>query len=205
MTFIPAVDVIRVAVEMNQEGHVTVNVYHFLSPHAVTLADLTALGGVVASWVTSHLIGIMGTNTSVTNINLRDLTTSSGVILDVPMTTGNVGTVIGNPLTNSVAQVASWRTGKAGRSFRGRTYLPGLTDAMLVSGTPNFVTTARSANVVTAMQALVTDAASASYDLVVTSFRNSGAPRSSAVSTLPTSIIVNTKLDNQRKRLKGAG
>jgi len=204
-TFIPAIDVVRVAVEMNQEGHVTVNVYHALSPHPVTVADLTTLGTIFASWVTNHLIGVMGTNTSVTNLNLRDLTTASGPILDVPMTTGNVGTVTGTPLTNSVAQVASWRTGLAGRSFRGRTYFPGLTDAMLVSGTPNFTSTARATNLLNAAAALQTALSGGSYELVVASFRHGGAPRTTAVVTPPTSIIVNTKVDNQRKRLKGAG
>ena len=204
MAFVPAVNVVRVAVEMNQAGHVTVNVYHFLSPHPVTVADLTAIGSNIATWVTGHLIGQMAPNVTVTNINLRDLTTAGGAILDVPMTSGNVGTASGSPLSNAMALVASWRTGLAGRSFRGRTYVPGVTSVQLAAGSDNLVSTGTTTALVGVMNALVSQLATAGYELVITSFRNAGAPRTTAVSTVPNAIIVNQKLDNQRRRMKGS-
>lgn len=204
MAFIPATNTVRVAVEMNQKGHVTVNVYHVLSPAPIASADLTTIAGVFASWLTNHLLPLISSTVSVTNLNLRDLTTSSSLILDSPMTTGNVGGTGGDPLPNSNALVASWRTGFSGRSFRGRTYIPGLTVINLVGAGGNTVVTADATAFATAMSVLQTAVNTAGYDLVVASFRHAGAPRTSAVLTQPDAVIVNTHVDNQRRRLKGA-
>ena len=114
-TFVPATNTIRVAVEYNQSGHLSVNVYHVLSPHAIVSADLTSIAAVFASWIGSTLIPLVTASWSAYNINARDLTTSSGIILDTPLTSSNTGTHSGSPAPNSTALVTSWRTGRAGR------------------------------------------------------------------------------------------
>ena len=203
-TFVPATNTIRVAVEYNQSGHLSVNVYHVLSPHAIVSADLTSIASVFATWIGSTLIPLVTASWSAYNINARDLTTSSGIILDTPLTSGNTGTHSGSPAPNSTALVTSWRTGRAGRSFRGRTYLGSIPQGVISSTGDNLVTTGYAASVASAMSTLQGAIATAGYSLVVASFRSGGAARTSAVLTAPTSLIVNTKLDTTRGRMKGA-
>lgn len=105
---------------------------------------------------------------------------------------------VGDPSPASVTLVASHRTGRTGRSRRGRNYIPGLAQAE-VDGND-------------ASQGLVTDIASvytrlateldlADMDLVVYSLVTGGAKRVVPIATLVTSTIVNSGIDTQRRRL----
>lgn len=105
---------------------------------------------------------------------------------------------VGDPCPASVALVVSHRTGKIGRSRRGRNYIPGLAQAE-VDGNDS------SEGIITDLAAMYTNAeaglAAASLDLVVYSLYSGGIARVTPIATLVTSHIINSAIDTQRRRL----
>lgn len=98
----------------------------------------------------------------------------------------------------SVALVVSTRTAKTGRSYRGRTYLPGLTEATVIG---NHVTATGLVTAAAYYTLLVGDLQEANFDLVVYSLYSGGAPRATPVQTPIETVIINSRVDTQRRRL----
>lgn len=103
------------------------------SDHTVSVHHFTALiedyspGDLIDKWqsiVRPYYVGCMSDTMALTLLRCVDLAT--GDVVEVPDTTP--GTVGGDPLPLQNAAVITWRTGIAGRSYRGRTYMPGLTE-----------------------------------------------------------------------------
>jgi hypothetical protein len=91
-----------------------------------TLAD--NLGGLIKGAWSAQVGALMGPNTQLVHVGVRDLRSASQPeFLDsgVPA----VGTNPGNNLPASVALCVTLRTGKAGKRFRGRLYLGGWADS----------------------------------------------------------------------------
>lgn len=105
---------------------------------------------------------------------------------------------VGDACPASVALVVSHRTGRIGRSRRGRNYIPGLAQAE-VDGNDS------SEGIVTDLAAMYANAeaglAAQNLDLVVYSLYSGGVARTTPVATLVTSHIINSAIDTQRRRL----
>lgn len=91
------------------------------------LADAVtgAFNGVLA---TSGLLPLLATSTTFLHCTVRDLRTANQPEW-IGANVSTVGTGTGDVLPLSVAAVATFRTNQAGRSFRGRTYFSGFTEA----------------------------------------------------------------------------
>lgn len=107
-----------------------VNVYGCVKGSTVinqTLAN-TLHSGVANALTTSGLVGHLASAVTFGAIGIRDIS-----IADQPefisVGTGVQGTAVGDPLPEGVALVVTLRTTKAGRSFRGRSYLGGFSEA----------------------------------------------------------------------------
>jgi len=91
------------------------------------------------------------------------------------------------------------RTGIAGRSFRGRTYLAGLIASEVVN---NQLDGGRALGMVSGLDQVRQDMAALNFFLVVVSRVHNGAPRVTGVATTVTSILaVDNRVDTQRRRL----
>ena len=186
--------------EFEQDGHVTVNVFHVKYPGPIFTADLTALGALVVNWWTTNMITYMGANLNLTKVGMRDLTTAGSLQQDYVTGLPVTGTDAGGPQPNNVALVSTLRSAFAGRSYRGRIYTPGICDDQMT--TVNEVSTGFAAAMSTNYGILASDIATAGAALVIASFRTAGAPRASAVLTAVTAISTGLKVDTQRRRLK---
>lgn len=199
MAFIPAVDVIRVSVEMNSKGDTVVNVYHIFSNRPVTVAVLNDVVVIFKEWFTSSLRGLLDADTSITRLTVRDLTTQASNVIDETLVTPIPGTVTNTGSSpNQVALVVSGRTGLAGRSYRSRSYL-GPTPRGVIAG--NLVNVTYQALVLAAMQRLQDELADDQFQFGVLSLRNNKNPRPAGVFTAFTSFVCNRRVDTQRKRL----
>lgn len=132
------------------------------------------------------------------NITATDVSVANGTQVVFPLTTDNVGTGGSVAAAGNAAVVASFRTQFIGRSFRGRFYFGAMAQENLLNAQNITVETA-------AYYAdLITDFIDAlnaiNMTLVVVSKFANGVARLVAVATEVISVIVDTKLDSQRRR-----
>lgn len=202
MAFIPATNIVRVAVEWLLDGQILANVFHVDANEAVDAAVTNAILDVFEDWLTATLVPNLSEDIQATGLSGRDLTTITGGLVERPFGTPLEGENLAGALPNNVALCITLLTDLAGRSFRGRSYMPGLSEAQVVLSEidPAWVT-----GFGTAYIGLVDDLSTAGYELVVTSFQAGGVPRVSAVSTPVVAVGVNSVTDSQRRRLPGRG
>lgn len=132
------------------------------------------------------------------NITATDVHVANGTQTILPLTTGNVGTAAGSPMAANAAMCVSLRTNFTGRSFRGRFYLGGLGDANQVDA-QNF-SVLSSAAIAGVFQDFIDALGAINQTLVVVSNYALGVVRVIALATEIISIIVDTKIDSQRRR-----
>jgi hypothetical protein len=112
------------------------------------------------------------------------------------------GTEVSPAAPANVAVVASWRTGHSGRSYRGRNYIGGIPINSYEGNTvdPDYV-----AGWIGAYTALISAAAAEDYTWVVGSAYHNNAPREAGIVTPITNVLVDNRVDTQRRRLPKAG
>ena len=138
----------------------------------------------------------------------NELTWKKIIVTDIESADGvqysQEGSIVGgfsdSSLPANAALVYSWRTGFSGRSMRGRTYVPGIPQTK--QETPQTITEAFRAGQAVVAEALLTRLNAASMPLVVASYVNGGAPRTTPIATPITTVLVNATLDTQRRRIK---
>lgn len=112
----------------NNQGEPWANVYG-VAKSGITLDETVA--GTIAfdfkAWYEA-LAGLFSTGWGLTNITVTDITSTDAPQFAFPTTT-TVGTLTDAALPTYVALAVTWRTARRGRSFRGRTYLCGFTEA----------------------------------------------------------------------------
>lgn len=173
----------------------------FRAPVPVTPAHLSDLGQACEVWFDTQMQPLMSAGWTLNRIKLRDLSVANGYVLDwvglLPMT----GTAVGNSMPSSVAWSLKKTTGLAGKSFRGRIYHMGFTEAQ-ISG--NYVDPVVATDILNAWEDLRVAAAGAGdgFELVVVSTMANKAPRAVGVATYVQAIVaVDGRIDTQRRRL----
>lgn len=201
MAFQPAPFVGKFALNFVSNSKPVANILHIkygtINPDGADLAnDATAL----ADWVTDTLMQYLGTNTIFTNVTATDISQPDGIQVVALNGTGTAGSR-GNNASNNVALVASLRTGFSGRSMRGRCYVAGLAEADI---TGNFFDDGNRDGIEDAFKLLIgigTTPVELNGNLCVLSRFTSGTARPTAVSTIVNQILVNARVDTQRRRL----
>lgn len=132
------------------------------------------------------------------NITATDVSVANGTQTILPVTTNNTGTGTGGPMAANAATVVSLRTNFTGRSFRGRFYLGGQAlanqqDAQNIKASTAAVMAGWFEDFIDALNAI-------NKTLVVVSNYASGVVRVVALATEIISVIVDTKIDSQRRR-----
>ncbi len=132
------------------------------------------------------------------NITATDVSVANGTQTIVPYTTGNVGTASGVGEPANAAMCASLRTNFIGRSFRGRFYLGGLSSDF--RQTAQTFTTTSVANLAGFITDFIDALNTINKTLVVVSRFASGVARITNLATEIVSVIVDNKIDSQRRR-----
>lgn len=188
---------IKIEWNYNQNGIPVVNRMFVTKTTAPSSADLDD-AIVAATDFYNDIRGLQDDTCVLNNITATDVSVLNGTQTILPFTTSNTGTMSGVATAANAAMCASLRTNFTGRSFRGRFYLGGL-GAGTVQDAQNFTTAAASAlggfiaDFITALNAI-------NQTLVVVSNFAAGVVRVVAVATEIISIIVDTKIDSQRRR-----
>lgn len=132
-----------------------------------------------------------------------DLTTSTGATFTSALNPPQTGTALGAGLPGDKALVITHRTLLRGRSYRGRTYIAGISREEQVG---NFVGAGTANAVINGFQAVIADMADAGFTFVIVSRQLNNVPRTEGVATpVATSLLRDNRLDTQRRRNSGVG
>lgn len=202
MVFVPIPNTARCELRYTQDSQLVANIFHVEAAGALTVSDLNTIGSVFVNWW-SGISSMVAASVSFREIDLRDLTTSSGIGIlynvGLPLSGSGVSPQLPNNNTISI----KWGTGLTGRSFRGRSYHIGLMEANV---TGNTVDGTFLSDLLLGYNDLITQMTTAGYTLVVASRYSNNSPRVTGVTTpILTASVADATVDSQRKRLPGRG
>lgn len=165
------------------------------------VTDLSAAANVAADFWANQLASDLSSGISCTETVATDMTQESGQ--QVKVAVGTAGIVANNSVPNNVAGVISLRTAKRGRSYRGRIYVPGIPHDQLATSTTlaGTITT----NLLSHFGTLFTAFANGGFTPVVASRRHNGVTTNPAHLESITTLVMDSFVDSQRRRLFGRG
>lgn len=200
MAFIPVADTAEVVVTYTYPGNKLVkNVYNVREASIVSWdpTTLNLLLDTFENWITTEHFQTYAQQVPCTNLSARDLTVVDSYVVERAMSTP--GAKASPPLPANVTWAVKAVTGLAGRSFRGRSYFIGLTEADV---TDNTVAQAVADSVIDSYNYLMGQLSFGSRNMVVVSRYTGGAPRVTGVATDITSWqYIDRRVDTQRRRL----
>lgn len=198
MAFVPAPGVCQVDLIQSQGGAPIVNSIYIRKTTAWTETDQGLLRAAIQTWWVNTHRANLSNDIALTAIRTRDLSVQDGVTVTQQLATPSPGTRPVDAAPNNVALVTSLRTGLAGRSRRGRLYLAGIGEDEVGQV---IIDPARTAAIGSSMTALATTISAQGWDWVVISRFLNGVARVTALVTQILTIITNSGLDSQRRRL----
>lgn len=203
MPFIPCPNTVQLELIYSQAGQTTQNVHHYLTPVVPSAASLSLFCASALDWWDTQLENRVCSATQLVLIRATDLSSQVGPVVNYGVSLPQVGTRTGTMLPNNVTVAITKRTAARGRSFRGRTYWPGLNT---VDVTANVVSGTLIASIITALTAGQTlTTADGDYLMSVLSRYGSGDPRPAGILSTITGFTSDGVVDSQRKRLPGRG
>lgn len=140
------------------------------------------------------------TSTSLTRVVATDLSAPNGLVVDRAIIPGLNGTATGVPAAGNVTFAVAWRTGRGGRSYRGRTYHIGMTEGMR---TGNSINGTLVNDILAAYTSLITLGVTPIFHLQVVSRQQGNLWINPAIATEVTAATLDIFLDSQRRRLHG--
>jgi len=204
MAFVPAPNILLIEVRATKQLQKIENRFHVNCLHTPTLADIVAVNAILASSIAVDWIDWLPTDVFVNSLFYRSLQTANDIQLEVPLTSGNVGTFAGAPAPNQNTLCMSLRTASAGRSARGRLYWLGLSEDQY---TTNTMTVGSVNGITTTLENLRANLAAGGYPMTIVSYIANNAPRPGGPVYFPVTNIlaVDATLDSQRRRMPGHG
>lgn len=202
MAFQPVTDAFQILVNYRQAGQQLQNQFYCNVNSSPPTNLHEAIGATFEAWLRDQWSTVASDQAEVNNIVVTDVRTAGGVQLTIVPATPLTGDVSGEAMPTGTTITASWRTGLAGRSFRGRTYHVGLAESQC---TGNSIASGIRTQMLTAYGRLILDTQAGDYPLAVCSRVSNGAPRVSGILTNVSAVIVEEFIDSQRRRLTGRG
>ncbi len=211
-TFVPVENVAEVRMLQQLHGQTVINIHHLKKASALGTQDLANIVQSIRDFYSGSLYDYLSQNLALVGIQIRDLTTQNGIFYE-ESESGLNGSVIGDAMPGNVALAVKSVTGLTGRSFRGRTYIAGFTDAQ-VNGNEVYEGTRTSiVNVFNAWKTSITGDGYApvvvskysGYTVDLVKVRKIPTPRAAGIATPIAIYTANSQLDSQRRRLQGRG
>jgi len=188
--------VAKVAMLFQRDTRTFVNTFHVAKASALTASDLINIAGIFTSWWNTQYRGYSVPQVALKQVQVRKLDPSDPLAYDSDVLPPSPGTASGNPDVASATQTASFRTGLAGRKFRGRFYAVGLGETYTAND--DSVTSPETTALSNAALAIIANVAAATFQLVVFhKIDNTFTPILTA--------IVENLVDSQRRRLANRG
>jgi len=203
MPFIPAPNVAQVEAVFQVDGQIVENVLEFQGTD-LSETSLLALLDAVNAAIRTQVLPLLSSTLQLLRVVGQIIDAADGLVAISTASLPAAGSNSATNLPSNVTFCISKRTGLAGRSFRGRNYIPGIPEN--VRSSPNSLLTTYVTSLVAAWETVNLAAVDDGWVPVVVSRFSGGAPRTVAVVTPATAFIaVDNTLDSQRRRLPGRG
>lgn len=199
LPFVPFENVMLVTLVQSFDNEPQVNELYFQAPSAVNTTLMEDLATELVDWADTNLAPIHHNLWSLDLIRVRDMTSQFSYVIeyDSGLPVDGTHAATGSAPTN-VALVCTFRSGLAGRAFRGRNYLGGLPMAM---DDPSHFTTAYRDAVVASYENLPSYLTGLNLVHCIASRYINGERRVTGAATPVISYTVNVRADSQRRRL----
>jgi hypothetical protein len=187
----------RASFIMQRDTRQIVNTVHFYRSAGWTIADLVTLGAALQTWWDTYYKVMVPNVYTLVNIHMQVYDpTGSPYVVDRPVSPPIAGTRPGTAEPGNASLSLSLRAGLAGRAYRGRIYLAGLSENdVFVNDT---VVSTLSTLAATAVTALIGSALPPGTAAVI--FHRNDNLFSSIIAGVIENIV-----DSQRRRLPGRG
>lgn len=199
MPFLSVPDTVEIIINGSCGGQAIANVVGATRVGGYSQTDIDNLALAVDGWVASDYLPLVNNAVTYDNVHVRGLNS----IIDIESVNGTStgpGTASGTGMPANASFVITLRTGKTGRSARGRFYMWPYSSAHLQ--TTQTVTTTYANNAEAAITALAGVIATNGFNMVIISRRTNNAPRLVGVTTVVTNISArNVDVDSMRHRL----
>lgn len=205
MTFIPVENTAHVLIQGSCDGQQVNNDLYFRHTSGpIAATDLSALALAIGTWWAGGVLPLLNESYLFGVVRARDLTTANGFVAEsqFALTPGGVS---GEAAPNNCTMSVSFRAAFAGRNFRGRNYIPCLTNSQV---TGNVIDSGFINDIRTQYEELITGGGTtpAGWIWVVVSRFLNGLPRAAGVfNEIFSVIVVDNIVDSQRRRLPGRG
>jgi len=202
MAFIPVTGAAQFNIRATVNDIPMENVLHFVKEDSAIwdTTDLTVALSVLGQAWQDFMLDALSVEYVARTIYARDLALEFGAISEYAFLPDSTGVVTGDALPGNVAACITHRTGQAGRSFRGRTYIGGLAESQV---TLNELTGPAMTAILGGFQAVIDEMSGSSYSFVIASRYTNNAPRTSGIFTVvQSSSFRDAVVDTQRRRLR---
>lgn len=210
-TFVPAPNTLQLEMVYAIWGGIAENVYHIKGTGVIT--DLGLLANKVAdaaiAWDLAKLVPLRTSAYALQTVRVRDVGVQDGFAIERAV--NQLGSRASQSAPDNVTIAIKWVTGRAGRSYRGRTYHIGLcydqvASDSLVAGQPAAFTDAYG-NLITRMSGLdfTGTGLTAAALSVVSASHNKAARVTADVTPITAAVLADPFTDSQRRRLRGRG
>ena len=193
-------NVIEIVLHATQEGSQRANVFHYQKllagpPSSAQLLELAT------NWwnaIQAAYTQIANSNLNFDYVTARDISAPGLNEATYVIPQPHIGTAAGVALPANAAAVISWKTGQAGRSNRGRTYLFGLSDGHASGSTLTSTYLGLAALVALNIRSFNNAAGAVQVVFAIASFTH-------GYYVIVTSATIDAFVDSQRRRLIGRG
>lgn len=203
MAYIPVSNTAQVELLYSFDVQPIETVLHYIGVTGLDSTKLTNLANSIITYWKASLVSHFVSTVQLQNVKVTDLTTQTGPTVTVPVTSGNVGTRAGAQMPNNVAWCFTKRTAQRGRSFRGRLYHFGMSEADV---TGNVFSATEGNSLLSAYGGLLgvtnTDG---TWTMAVVSRYSGNQPRITGIATPVIALTTDGVVDSQRRRLPGRG
>jgi hypothetical protein len=198
MAIVTIPDTVRIVFEYEWGGEPVVQIHWGKSSITITPTQLANLAAALKTWWQTYLKVQQHSSLSLQRIYIAE-EKEGGLYASV--TVNEAGTVTGDSMPASVAQVVTFSGGIRGRAFRGRTYVPGMGEASALGNetNPTYV-----GALAVAYGQFYAQLAVFSMQHVIVSRVDEGVPRTPPITTNVATYIVTARVDTQRRRLPKA-
>lgn len=200
MAFIPTPNAARVVIGQQLFGQSVSNTLWFSKGSPFTLSELTDLAtDVMTEWL-AEMATHQGEALEYLQVQAYGMESETAPVATVPFPAGSQGLKTLTPsLPGNVALVVKFTTANRGRSGRGRIYLSGLTEGDVDN---NSISVTLANSLANALATIIGNVEVANgVDHCVVSQYTGGLARASGLIQEVTGMVVNLRVDTQRRRL----
>jgi len=134
MAFVPVANVAHITLEGSVDRQQTINDLYFeISGGGITPTNILDITSAAAIWFQTQLAPLLSDNWTALRVKGRDLTSALSFVAEASAVA--VGGVANEAAPNNVAACIKFATALAGRSFRGRNYVPAVPNSVITLNT----------------------------------------------------------------------